>query len=106
MWQSYRVLAVIWEMPVSYTHLYDSAPYQDKFTLFMTREGFDESVKNSGFLPLGGRKVLVRLDGKVFEADLDAKNDLPADVEVFILTVPVSYTHLVMPFCAAHWTAS
>ena len=73
---------------------YDSAPYQDKFTLFMTREGFDESVKNSGFLPLGGRKVLVRLDGKVFEADLDAKNDLPADVEVFILTVLTKYTYL------------
>ena len=60
----------------------------------MTREGFDESVKNSGFLPLGGRKVLVRLDGKVFEADLDAKNDLPADVEVFILTVLTKYTYL------------
>ena len=73
---------------------YDSAPYRDKFTLFMTKEGFDESVKNSGFLPLGGKKVLVRLNGKVFEADLDAKNDLPADVEVFILTVLTKYNYL------------
>lgn len=73
---------------------YDSAPYRDKFTLFMTREGFDESVNNSGFLPLGGRKVLVRLDGKVFEADLDAANDLPADIEVFILTVLTKYNYL------------
>ena len=36
----------------------------------------------------------VELDGKVFEADLDAKNDLPADVEVFILTVLTKYTYL------------
>ena len=73
---------------------YDSAPYRDKFTLFKTREGFDESVNNQGFLPLGGRKVLVRLDGKVFEADLDSANDLPADIEVFILTVLTKYTYL------------
>ena len=73
---------------------YDSAPYRDKFTLFKTREGFDESVNNQGFLPLGGRKVLVRLDGKVFGADLDSANDLPADIEIFILTVLTKYTYL------------
>ena len=73
---------------------YDSAPYRDKFTLFLTREGFDESVHNSGFLPLGGKKVLVRLNGKVFEADLDAKNDLPADIEGFIWTVLTKYAYL------------
>ncbi|MCI8841722.1 MAG: hypothetical protein HFF93_01245, partial [Oscillibacter sp.] len=65
-----------------------------KFTLFKTREGFDESVNNQGFLPLGGSKVLVRLEGKVFEADLNGKNDLPADIEVFILTVLNKYTYL------------
>ena len=73
---------------------YDSAPYREKFTLFLTREGFDESVNNQGFLPLGGKKVLVRLDSKVFEADLDAKNDLPADIEVFIWTVRTKYAYL------------
>ena len=73
---------------------YDSAPYREKFTLFLTREGFDESVNNQGFLPLGGKKVLVRLNGKVFEADLDAKNDLPADIEVFIWTVLTKYAYL------------
>ena len=73
---------------------YDSAPYRDKFTLFQTREGFDESVNNQGFLPLGGKKVLVRLNGKVFEADLEGKNDLPADVEVFIWTVLTKYAYL------------
>ena len=61
----------------------------------MTREGFDESEKNSGFLPLGGKKVLVRLAGRVFEADLDGRNDLPADVEVFILTVLTKYAYLI-----------
>jgi putative selenate reductase len=73
---------------------YDSAPYRDKFTLFHTREGFDESVKNSGFLPLGGSKVLVRLNDRVFEADLDLQNDLPADVEILILTVLNKYRYL------------
>ena len=73
---------------------YDSAPYREKFTLFLTREGFDESTENQGFLPLGGMKVLVRLSGKVFEADLDGKNDLPTDIEVFIYTVLTKYTYL------------
>ena len=73
---------------------YDSAPYRDKFTLFLTKEGFDESVNNQGFLPLGGKKVLVRLNGRVFEADLDGRNDLPADIEVFIWTVLTKYAYL------------
>ena len=73
---------------------YDSAPYREKFTLFLTREGFDESVNNQGFLPLGGKKVLVRRDSKVGEADLDAKNDLPADFEVIIWTVLTKYAYL------------
>ena len=43
---------------------------------------------------LEGRKVLVRLDGKVFEADLEGQNQLPADVETFILTVLKDYAYL------------
>ena len=73
---------------------YDSAPYRDKFTLFHDRAGFDESVNNSGFLPLGQGKVLVRLEGKVFEADLNATNDLPAGIECLILTVLSKYAYL------------
>ena len=73
---------------------YDSAPYRDKFTLFHDRAGFDESVNNSGFLPLGQGKVLVRLEGKVFEADLNAANDLPAGIECLILTVLSKYAYL------------
>ena len=73
---------------------YDSAPYRDKITLFLTREAFDASADNQGFLPLGGKKVLVRLGGKVFEADLDRENDLPPDLEVFLLTVLTQYAYL------------
>ena len=74
---------------------YDSAPYRDKFTLFKDGNGFSESEKNSGFLSLGGHKVLVRLNGKVLNVDLDQPNDLPADVEVFILTVLTKYAYLI-----------
>ena len=55
---------------------------------------YAKSPENQGFLPLADRKVLVRLDGKVFEADLDGRNDLPADVETFILTVLKDYAYL------------
>ncbi len=73
---------------------YDSSPYRDKFTLFHDRAGFDESKENNGFLPLGGQKVLVRLNGNVMEADLDETNDLPAEIEVFIYTVLTGYRYL------------
>ncbi len=74
---------------------YDSAPYKEKFTLFHDREGFDESPANTGFLPLGGQKVLVRHGGKVAEYDLAENNDLPAELEVFILTVLRNYGYLI-----------
>ena len=73
---------------------YDSAPYRDKFTLFYDRAGFDESGSNQGFLPLGGSRVLVRLDGKVEEIDLDETNDLPAGIEILIYTVLTRYRYL------------
>ncbi len=74
---------------------YDSAPYRDKFTLFAARKEFDESEENQGFLPLGGNHVLVRLDGKVYEADLsDPKNGLPAGIETLIMTVLSNYGYL------------
>ena len=64
---------------------YASAPYQDKLTLFKDLEGFEDST-NKGFVSLGGSKVRVRLD-EVFDVDLDEKNDLNRDMELFILTV-------------------
>ena len=74
---------------------YDSAPYKENFTLFHDRAGFDESPDNQGFLPLGDSKVLVRLDGKVEEIDLDETNDLPAQIDIFIYTVLTKYRYLI-----------
>ena len=75
---------------------YSSAPYKDKFTLFHDREGFDESVHNSGFLPLGGQKVLVRLNGEVKEYNLhDNVNELDPGIEVLIMTVLRKYGYLI-----------
>ena len=50
---------------------YDSRPYKDKFTLFWSREDFDNS-ENQGFLPLEGSKTLVRVDGAVQEYDVSS----------------------------------
>jgi len=74
---------------------YDSAPYKEKFTLFYDRAGFDESTSNSGFLPLGGEKVLVRVNGAVSEVDLSKPNDLDPAVETMILTVLHNYAYLI-----------
>jgi len=74
---------------------YSSAPYKDKFTLFHDQAGFDESVCNQGFLPLGENKVLIRLNGEVKEVDLNEANDLPADIEVLIYTVLTNYRYLI-----------
>ena len=73
---------------------YDSAPYKEKLTLFHDRAGFDESPDNQGFLPLGGHRVLVRLAGKEFEADLDGASGLPAEIDLLIYTVLTSYAYL------------
>jgi len=74
---------------------YDSSPWRDKFTLFATKEGFKDSPDNSGFLPLGGNRVLVRLDGKTFECDLACpENPLPSGIEVLICTVLSQYGYL------------
>ena len=48
---------------------YDSAPYQDKFTLYWSLEDFDHS-ENQGFLRLEGYKTLVRFAGEVKEYDV------------------------------------
>ena len=73
---------------------YDSAPYREKFTLFQNRADFDETTGNQGFLPLGGSHVLVRLDGKTAEYDLNQPNNLPAGIECLILTVLSKYAYL------------
>ncbi|MBO7667995.1 MAG: putative selenate reductase subunit YgfK, partial [Firmicutes bacterium] len=51
---------------------YAGGPYRDKFTLFACEEDFNDS-ENQGLLPLDKQRPLVRLrlDGEVFDADLE-----------------------------------
>lgn len=74
---------------------YDSRPYQEKLTLFSTREAFEES-DNPGFLPLGGSRVLLRADGLNGEIDL---NDPPAALsralEAVLRAVLGEYSYLI-----------
>lgn len=72
---------------------YSSAPYLDKFTLFNSLEDFNNS-ENKGFLPLGKNTVKVRLES-VFDCDLNGQNELPKDIEIFILTVLNDYGYLI-----------
>ena len=74
---------------------YESRPYKDKLTLFDTEKDLLDST-NEGFLVLDKEapKAKVRLGGKVFEADLSGKNELPKDVELFILSVIKDYGRL------------
>ena len=74
---------------------YASKPYKDKFTYFRNEEDFNDS-ENSGFMVICAScpVVKVRLDGKVKDYDLSAKNELPKDIECLILTVIRSYAYL------------
>ena len=76
---------------------YDSAPYRDKFTLFWSREDFENS-QNEGWLPRGdGSGVcLVRLGGTVGEYDMtDPACGLYEDLRQLILAVREHYGYLV-----------
>ena len=71
---------------------YASEPCHDKFTLFQTEEDFADS-NNHGVLFLGGDRIRVRL-AKVQDVDLSKPNDLPEELECFILTVRDKYAYL------------
>ena len=71
---------------------YASEPCHDKFTLFQTEEDFVDS-NNHGVLFLGGDKIRVRL-AEVQDIDLSKPNDLPKELECFILTVRDKYAYL------------
>ena len=64
---------------------YASEPCHDKFTLFQTAEDMEDS-HNAGVLFLEGGKVRVRLAGAPREYNLNEANDLPRELETFILT--------------------
>ncbi len=73
---------------------YDSAPYQDKFTLFWSREDFDHS-ENQGFLRLDGYKTLVRLAGEGKEYDVsDPGCGLEDGLRRLICAVYENYSYL------------
>ncbi|MFW5647179.1 MAG: putative selenate reductase subunit YgfK, partial [Acetivibrio ethanolgignens] len=72
---------------------YASAPYKDKFTLFHTKEDFENST-NNGFLSLGDGKVLVRLGAVVKEHSLKTSDGLDEGIKALILRVWEKYSYL------------
>ena len=73
---------------------YSGRPFKDKFTLFWSEEDFTDS-ENTGFLPLEGSKVRVRLFGNVAEYDIaDPKCGLPEGILGFIKAVTEKYAYL------------
>ena len=76
---------------------YESRPYKDKFTLFWSREDFDNST-NDGWLPHGGGSGVctVRLGGAVKDYDVtDPACGLYEDLRQIILAVRKDYGYLV-----------
>ena len=74
---------------------YSGRPYKDKFTLFSSEEDFSDS-ENSGFLPLEGTRVRVRLFGNVSEYDISDPNcGLPEGIFAFIKAVTDNYSYLI-----------
>ena len=71
---------------------YASEPCHDKFTLFQTEADMADS-KNFGVCFLEDGKARVRLARETVY-DLSVPNDLPADIETFILTVRDKYAYL------------
>lgn len=72
---------------------YASAPYKDKFTLFHTKEDFENS-ENNGFVYVGEDKVLVRLGANVTEHDLKASDGLDEGIKKLIVRVCEHYSYL------------
>ena len=58
---------------------YESHPYKDKFTLFWSREDFENS-ENEGFLPLEDDRITLRLNGNTRECSLSDATDIPQDL--------------------------
>ena len=69
---------------------YNGKPYRDKFTLFWSEEDFANS-ENEGFLPLGGNKVKLRLDGTVQTVGTDELDGISGDAAALIRAVITEY---------------
>ena len=76
---------------------YDSRPYKEKLTLFSTRAAFEEN-DNPGFLPLGGKRLLLRIgcaaDSAAEEIDLSQPNALDPALARFLNAVLTDYEYL------------
>ena len=72
---------------------YASEPCHDKFTLFQTLEDMIDS-QNAGVLFVDDDHVKVRTYEEIRDYDLTADTDLPAELEVFILTIRDKYSYL------------
>ena len=72
---------------------YASEPCHDKFTLFQTLEDMEDS-KNAGVLFVDDDHVKVRTYEGIRDYDLTADTDLPAELEVFIVTIRDKYSYL------------
>ena len=74
---------------------YAGDPYREKLTLFWSEEDFEDS-KNEGFLPLGGLRVRLRLDGQIGERDLSGGDaGLPHTVAATMRAVLKEYRYMV-----------
>ncbi len=78
---------------------YDGGPYRKKFTLFSRKDDFENS-ENSGFFA-EGEDILVRLDGKTYECEMDAdgilvgeEEGITDEVAALIEEVFTSYSYL------------
>ena len=72
---------------------YASEPCHDKFTLFQTLEDMQDS-ENAGVLFVDDDHVKVRTYQEIKDYDLTADTDLPAELEVFIVTIRDKYGYL------------
>lgn len=70
---------------------YEGRPYKDKFTVFWSREDFENSENEGVFVDKGD--WLLRLDGSVKQAGPKDK-DVPAAVKELILTLTEDYGYL------------
>ncbi len=77
---------------------YNQAPYKAKLTLFSRRDDFDNST-NPGFL-VNGAEVLVRLDDKLYNCEINGEGMLEGDegvsdeVAAIIEEIFLSYSYL------------
>lgn len=71
-------------------------PYQDKLTLFWTQEDFDDS-QNTGFLPLGDGRWLVRCeDGSILTYQDGQQGMVSAEIAAMIALVQNDYAYFLV----------